>query len=159
MSLNELVSLEPILPEFDDLKTRKVVDTVNLFCQDLLPGMGIDFNVFEWTREGSFFSDLEQIGIFIGMFQKVNLITGMSGMQQLYRFAVNIAKNYLNNPYHSFNHAVDVAYVSYYMTEDLAVGEQLEMTLLDKAVLYISALSHDVLHPGTNNLFQVINNV
>jgi 3'5'-cyclic nucleotide phosphodiesterase len=105
----------------------------------------------------SFSFYIEQIGIFIGMFQKGNLIATKPGFQNLFQFAVNTAKNYFDNPYHSFNHAVDVAYVSYYMIEDLGVGEQLEMTLLDKSIMYISALAHDVLHPGTNNLFQVRN--
>jgi hypothetical protein len=51
MSSNSLL-LEPILPDFDQEQTKKVIDTAHLFCQDLLPAMGVDFNVFEWTRAG-----------------------------------------------------------------------------------------------------------
>ena len=37
----------------------------------------------------------------------------------------------------------------------MGAGEQLDLNRSDKAVLLLSALGHDVLHPGTNNLFQV----
>jgi hypothetical protein len=54
MSYCNLLSLDPEFPDFDEQQTKKVVETANLFCQELLPGMGIDFNVFDWSKEGSF---------------------------------------------------------------------------------------------------------
>lgn len=86
---------------------------------------------------------------------KCNLIKTQLALQKLFEFSIHISKNYYDNPYHSFKHAIDVAYMVFYLVEDMAMGEQLELSLEDKAMLYISALTHDVLHPGTNNLFQV----
>jgi hypothetical protein len=90
------------------------------------------------------------------MFVKSEIVTTTEGLQKLFEFAVQISENYFDNPYHSFKHATDVAYMVYYLLEDMGLGEQMDLGLADKAILYISALGHDVLHPGTNNLFQVI---
>jgi hypothetical protein len=98
---------------------------------------------------------IAQIGIYLGMFVRNGLVKRSEALQSLFEFAVVIAENYFANPYHSFNHAIDVTYVVYYLIEDMRLGEQLDLTRSDQAVLLLSALGHDVLHPGTNNLFQV----
>src|SRR5689334_8057252 len=85
----------------------------------------------------------------------IGLITDSSQLQSLFEFSVDISNNYFNNPYHSFYHAIDVSYMVYYLIEDLNMGEQLDLTLSEKAGILISALGHDVLHPGTNNIYQV----
>ncbi len=110
--------------------------------------MGMDFNVFDWKRE-------MQIGLYLGMFVKMGLVTNSLGLQKLFEFAVEISNNYFDNPYHSFYHAIDVTYVTYYLIEDMAIAEQLDFLPSDKAILLLSALGHDVLHPGSNNLYQV----
>jgi hypothetical protein len=82
-------------------------------------------------------------------------VSAQDVLQMLLEFALVMYKNYFENPYHSFHHAIDVTYFAYYLMEDMSLAEQLDLTPSDKAVLLISALGHDVLHPGTNNLYQV----
>jgi hypothetical protein len=83
-------------------------------------------------------------------------IPAQDALQVLFEFATTIQKNYFDNPYHSFYHAIDVTYIVYYLMEDMSLADQLDLTFSDKAILLISALGHDVLHPGTNNLYQVL---
>ena len=98
----------------------------------------------------------ELYGLFLGMFVKTGIAKEIACLQNLLDFAVYMAKNYFDNPYHSFNHAVDVTYMCYFLMENMSIGEQLDFSLTEKAVILLSALGHDVLHPGTNNLFQVL---
>lgn len=88
------------------------------------------------------------------MFVKLGMISSNDKLQKLFEFTVEISHNYGDNPYHSFNHAVDVAYMVFYLLEDMGIAEQADLNMADKAVMLFSALGHDVLHPGTNNLFQ-----
>jgi hypothetical protein len=90
----------------------------------------------------------------MGMFLKLKLIE-TAQLQSLYHFAMLISKNYFANPYHCFHHAVDVTYIVYYLMEDMSLGDQIDLQPSEKAILLIAALGHDVLHPGTNNLYQV----
>jgi hypothetical protein len=86
---------------------------------------------------------------------KTGIVNNMESLPLLLDFAIHMAQNYCDNPYHSFFHAMDVTYMCYFLMENMSIGEQIDMVLTDKAVLLLSALGHDVLHPGTNNLFQV----
>jgi hypothetical protein len=108
----------------------------------------MDFNVFDWKRE-------EQIGLYLGMFVKMGLVQDSLGLQTLFEFAVDVSNHYYDNPYHSFHHAIDVTYITFYLIEDLSMAEQLDLFPSEKAILLLSALGHDVLHPGTNNQYQV----
>ena len=111
--------------------------------------MGIDFYVFDWNRE-------QLIGIFLGMYVKIGAVTDDNALQELFGFSAVIFDNYLANSYHSFYHAVDVTYMVYFYLENLRIAEQMDLAKEDKAFLLLASLGHDVLHPGTNNLFQVI---
>jgi hypothetical protein len=113
-----------------------------------MPGLKMDFVVFDWKKE-------ELIGIFLGMFVKIRVLKNSIALQSLFEFAVTIADNYKENPYHSFFHAADVAYMVFYLLEDMQISELAEIPPSDIVVLLVAALGHDVLHPGTNNLFQV----
>ena len=96
------------------------------------------------------------IGLFLGMYVKIGAVTNDPGLQALFEFSAAICNNYLDNSYHSFYHAVDVTYMVYFYLENLKMAEQLELNKVDRAFLLLASLGHDVLHPGTNNLFQVI---
>jgi hypothetical protein len=120
-----------------------------LFVSDEIPELGMDFNVFQWSKE-------KQMGLYLGMFVKNQTIPCSKTLQLLFEFAIEISDNYFQNPYHSFYHAIDVAYMTYYLMEDMTMAQQLEFTPSEKVTLLIAALGHDVLHPGTNNLFQVL---
>ena len=100
--------------------------------------------------------NIELYGIILGMFVKTNIVNNLESLPLLLDFAICMAQNYHGNPYHSFYHAADVAYMCFFLVENMSIGEQIDMSVTDKAILLLSALGHDVLHPGTNNLFQVL---
>ncbi|KAI0218050.1 3',5'-cyclic-nucleotide phosphodiesterase [Massospora cicadina] len=75
---------------------------------------------------------------------------------RLQRFILAVQASYLNNPYHNFQHAVDVLQATYLYL--LAMGLRSGLTQLTPAhilALCIAALGHDLGHPGFNNAFLV----
>ncbi|KAI8593926.1 hypothetical protein BDZ88DRAFT_390552, partial [Geranomyces variabilis] len=97
----------------------------------------------------------EMYGLLLGMFVKNGLVPNSATLCGLLNFVIDMADGYLDNPYHSFLHAVDVTYMVYYSLVDLALAAELAFTTVDFVSLLIAALAHDVLHPGVNNLFHV----
>jgi hypothetical protein len=64
-----------------------------------------------------------------------------------------LEENYLDNPYHNYVHCVDVCHACYLYLTKYKAGELLQ--LADILALLISALCHDINHPGLNNSFHV----
>jgi hypothetical protein len=100
--------------------------------------MSPDFEVLTKSRA-------ELYGYVLGMFValKVDLAIG-STASELLDFIIDVDNGYLQNPYHSFFHAVDVTAVIYYMINDLDAAQYL--STLDIAALLIAALCHDIGH-------------
>eukprot|EP00929_Paragymnodinium_shiwhaense_P089589 TRINITY_DN49748_c0_g2_i1.p1 TRINITY_DN49748_c0_g2~~TRINITY_DN49748_c0_g2_i1.p1 ORF type:complete len:857 (-),score=131.72 TRINITY_DN49748_c0_g2_i1:102-2672(-) len=73
--------------------------------------------------------------------------------EQLMRFVKACHENYKPNPFHNFAHAADVAYnVSRMLGATFAASF---LTELEQFALLISAVGHDIGHPGLNNVFLV----
>ncbi|RUP44743.1 hypothetical protein BC936DRAFT_149057 [Jimgerdemannia flammicorona] len=117
------------------------------FLQDPAAYAGHACNVFNWSKS-------ELYGIVLGMFVKLDLHLAV-GIQEseLLDLVIDIDRGYLQNPYHSFYHAVDVTCVLYYMLTSLGAARHL--TSLNMTILLIAALCHDIGHPGFNNVYQV----
>lgn len=83
----------------------------------------------------------------------------------LVTFIKALQKNYYNNPYHNFFHAIDVAQMCYMflvrskLKDFIRYLRHLSLSHYsskqDVLVLMVSALCHDLCHPGLNNPFQV----
>ncbi|KAL2917309.1 hypothetical protein HK105_202973 [Polyrhizophydium stewartii] len=125
-----------------------VKTAMQMFVKDETIGLGLDFSVWSWSRA-------EHLGMYLGMFVRQGLVRDSVALQAVFDFACEIAQNYLDNPYHSFLHAVDMTYMTYYLVHDMGVKEQLDLSSADFAALLVAAIAHDVLHPGTNNNYQV----
>lgn len=70
-------------------------------------------------------------------------------------FVREVRRHYQANPYHNFVHAFDVLQTVYSL---LFITDAVNfLTELDIFALLVSALCHDLSHPGTNNAFQVNN--
>jgi hypothetical protein len=72
---------------------------------------------------------------------KVKLLNFLLGLRELY------CRN--ENPFHNFTHAVTVLHGCYYLVTNTKIGASLEEK--DILLLFISAIGHDVDHPGFNN--------
>ena len=68
-------------------------------------------------------------------------------------FLADVSSRYKNNPYHNFQHAVDVTQTLYRVITVTEVNGFLSS--LDIFSMLLSAIGHDVGHPGVNNAFIV----
>eukprot|EP00917_Polyrhabdina_sp_WS-2016_P015124 GHVP01032965.1.p1 GENE.GHVP01032965.1~~GHVP01032965.1.p1 ORF type:complete len:843 (+),score=142.93 GHVP01032965.1:5315-7843(+) len=68
-------------------------------------------------------------------------------------FLYRVNQHYLPNSYHNNLHGAFVAHATTILCETLGVFSSPLMTLVEQAGIIISALAHDVGHPGRNNMF------
>ncbi len=66
--------------------------------------------------------------------------------QYALNFLKDVSEGYLPNPYHNSTHGVDVGNAAGYFISHQEFGSQFSQ--LEIACLLISALAHDVGHPG-----------
>ncbi|KAI8372690.1 uncharacterized protein BYT42DRAFT_500532 [Radiomyces spectabilis] len=110
------------------------------------PRVTLDTNVLDLSRTDTY-------AHLLGIFKRLNVFetTGVTPSEML-DFFIDIDANYLDSPYHSFYHAVDIVTMLYHILTDLP---RRYLSPLDIAALLLAALCHDVGHPGYNNLYQV----
>eukprot|EP00002_Diphylleia_rotans_P012225 TRINITY_DN2391_c0_g2_i1.p1 TRINITY_DN2391_c0_g2~~TRINITY_DN2391_c0_g2_i1.p1 ORF type:complete len:1044 (-),score=216.96 TRINITY_DN2391_c0_g2_i1:2509-5640(-) len=90
----------------------------------------------------------EQIFVDLQLFDKYQI------KQITFRnFMEAVRQGYHSNPYHNFQHAVDVLHSCYLILTTTNATEYL--TMLDVFALAFSALCHDIDHPGVNNNFLI----
>ncbi|KAG1042526.1 hypothetical protein G6F43_011893 [Rhizopus delemar] len=105
-----------------------------------------ELNVLDYRR-----TDL--YGHLLGIFTKLNILSTLNiTASQLLDFLIDVDVSYHPTPYHSFYHAADIVVILYYMLNELDAKHYL--TNKQIAVLMISAICHDIGHPGFNNDFQ-----
>ncbi|KAI9322199.1 hypothetical protein BX666DRAFT_1892528 [Dichotomocladium elegans] len=106
-----------------------------------------NFNVLDYSRT-------EMYSHLLGIFEKLHVLDTLETTpSELLDFLIDVDSSYINTPYHSFYHAVDVVTVLYYILNDLGADQYLSET--DIAALLLAALCHDAGHPGYSNIFQV----
>lgn len=108
-----------------------------------------------WEFEVFQFSEAELLPYIVDMFENFQLLELFRiDMRKLQRFIMTVHSLYKKeNRYHNFIHAFDVAQACYsFLTQ---MNAQQYLTHLDILALLVSALCHDLDHPGFNNVFQV----
>ncbi|KAI7877388.1 HD-domain/PDEase-like protein [Lichtheimia hyalospora FSU 10163] len=108
---------------------------------------GLESTVLDKQRHtiyGTLLGCADRLGVFSTM-----LITPSEFLD----FIIEVDHGYLSNPYHSFYHGADVAFMIYHVISSLEAERYLSR--IDIVALYIAALCHDLGHPGFNNNFQV----
>lgn len=95
------------------------------------------------------------MGIYLGMASKLGLIDCGQSLECLLELVLDIVDLYLDNHYHNCGHGFDVAFMVYYMVQDLGVAQQLSLSKFELIALLVGALAHDIGHPGLNNIYQV----
>ena len=84
------------------------------------------------------------------MFAKLGVLSALDiTPSTLLDFFIDVDTTYLNAPYHSFYHAVDIVTVLYYILTELEADQYLSN--LDIAALLIAALCHDAGHVSIRN--------
>jgi hypothetical protein len=125
-----------------------MTETLDLaFSFSLSAKIDINFDAHLQTRQ-------QQIGLFVGMFLAQDLLTNAKSLKQLINFTIDILEGYADRPYHSAHHAIDVAYITYYLLMDMNIQQHVSLNTQEICVLLLSALGHDVLHSGRNNSFE-----
>jgi len=74
-------------------------------------------------------------------------------IEKLKRFIIGVRDRMLDNPYHNWTHIFDVTQTTYSLA--LACGILDRLTDMERFALCISALCHDLEHPGVNNVFLI----
>ena len=90
----------------------------------------------------------------ITMFEELNLIDQWAiGMHTLENLISEVNAYYRDVPFHNFRHGVTVAHMSFYFIACTEAGTCL--SAIQALSLMISALCHDLDHPGHTNAFEV----
>jgi hypothetical protein len=71
----------------------------------------------------------------------------------LKEFIIDVCDAYLDVPYHNLHHATNVLHMTYIILDKCSLFEKVNHDILFATL--ISALVHDIGHPGNNNLFEI----
>ena len=121
----------------------------------------VDTEALDFSRLQSWDCDLfltekedTLLNYFMVFMQDFDLLTTFKIEQDVLRSFLLCARSKYNpNPYHNFRHAWDVTQACYHF---LTIGKAAELlTPLEILAVLLGAISHDLEHPGLNNLFQV----
>eukprot|EP00668_Euglena_longa_P006049 GGOE01007168.1.p1 GENE.GGOE01007168.1~~GGOE01007168.1.p1 ORF type:complete len:675 (-),score=197.85 GGOE01007168.1:847-2871(-) len=140
-----LCHFRPILRE----QIRRVND-IHVTPEERAALRTMDFNVH-------FYGDMADaphrlIRMCVVMLEDLNLFEDLQLERTvMVRFILRVQNLYNKVKYHNFSHAVDVAHMLFVLARQLE--EELRLSPLEKLVLLVSALLHDVGHEGLNNAF------
>lgn len=100
--------------------------------------MSLKLNVLSLNR-----TDLYAHALSLFVRSNVHKVLDLS-VSQLLDFLIDVAYKYTKAPYHTFYHAVDIVTILYYLCHDL--NADMYLTDLDKSILLVAALCHDIGH-------------
>ncbi|EPB82372.1 hypothetical protein HMPREF1544_10873 [Mucor circinelloides 1006PhL] len=129
------------------LNQQQLLDIEKKFHQNLALDMSLKSNVLSLNR-----TDLYAHALSLFVRSNVHKVLDLS-VSQLLDFLIDVADKYTEAPYHTFYHAVDIVTILYYLCHDL--NADMYLTDLDKSILMVAALCHDIGHPGFTNCFQI----
>lgn len=147
-------------PEWSDAAVGIVVkDASNTDEKYLASLRSWEFNIFDFQDEeiphvmASMFLDLDLV--YDGLDRREQEKTsGFTSLKTLLRFLELIKVNYnSNNSYHNLYHCADVTHSTYLIIRQLK--HLTHLSHLECFALMISAVAHDLDHPGVNNIYLV----
>jgi hypothetical protein len=107
-----------------------------------------------WTFDVLEYSDGDLSDIMTYMFSLLNLLHEFQVPLPVFKaFLHEISGKYLNNTYHNYKHGCDVCHTTYRLI--MVAQLHVVLTPLEVFSLLVAAISHDVGHPGVNNLFLI----
>eukprot|EP00163_Fabomonas_tropica_P034870 TRINITY_DN991_c0_g1_i2.p1 TRINITY_DN991_c0_g1~~TRINITY_DN991_c0_g1_i2.p1 ORF type:complete len:801 (+),score=175.11 TRINITY_DN991_c0_g1_i2:1812-4214(+) len=103
------------------------------------------------------FTDDQLIHIGVSLFHRLGLVKSLSiPTDKLSHFVLSVCQTYRNVPYHNFHHAMDVAHAMYLFIKTAHLDER--FTDVQQLALIVSAMCHDLGHPGLNNRYHTLSN-
>ncbi|KAJ3074778.1 High affinity cAMP-specific and IBMX-insensitive 3',5'-cyclic phosphodiesterase 9A, partial [Rhizoclosmatium hyalinum] len=112
----------------------------------------------EYIRSPSFdnwaWDENELIGLFEFIFEDLGLIEEFKiDVVTLKKFLIAVKDSYNNNPFHNFKHCFCVSQMMFGIINTTKVVEKLKP--IDKLILLLSTIGHDLDHPGFSNTYQI----
>ncbi|KAJ3397929.1 High affinity cAMP-specific and IBMX-insensitive 3',5'-cyclic phosphodiesterase 9A [Lobulomyces angularis] len=105
------------------------------------------FDNWQW-EENEIMSLLEFIFTDLGLMEDFNI-----DRKVLKRFLCAVKDNYHENPFHNFRHCFCVTQMMYGIINVTGLVHRLKP--IDKLILTVSCIGHDLDHPGYNNAYQI----
>lgn len=134
-------------------KCHHVLEKVNRLCQ-----VQVTKEVREYLRKPSFdnwqWDDSEMIILLRQMFIDLDLITKFNiEMPVLIDWLFEVYRRYNDVPFHNFKHCFMVTQMMYGLTWLIELPKKIDD--IDVLTLIVSAICHDLGHPGYNNAYQI----
>eukprot|EP01104_Vermistella_antarctica_P012702 TRINITY_DN3720_c0_g1_i1.p1 TRINITY_DN3720_c0_g1~~TRINITY_DN3720_c0_g1_i1.p1 ORF type:complete len:641 (-),score=163.35 TRINITY_DN3720_c0_g1_i1:105-2027(-) len=113
-----------------------------------------DEELQSWEFDIFRFDDQQLVPLVVAMFDHYDILEKFSVPRDtLYKFLGELRRHYIENPYHSFRHAVDVAQTVFSLLTHFKADAML--TPINIFELLLSAIAHDVGHDGFNNSYHI----
>ncbi|KAJ3018314.1 UNVERIFIED_CONTAM: High affinity cAMP-specific and IBMX-insensitive 3',5'-cyclic phosphodiesterase 9A [Siphonaria sp. JEL0065] len=146
----------PVAPEPVSKPTRKPIVLNSHYTQK--PKYILTEETKEYIRSPSFdnwaWDENELFGLFEFIFEDLGLISEFKiEVATLRKFLVAVRDSYNNNPFHNFKHCFCVSQMMFGILNTSKVIEKLKP--IDKLVLLLSTIGHDLDHPGFSNTYQI----
>eukprot|EP00128_Syssomonas_multiformis_P008499 Colp12_sorted_trinity150504_noHs@36552 len=105
------------------------------------------FDIWQWEDE-------EMMYFIFFMFSDLGLVEAFKiETEVLQNFIIRIHQNYNNNAFHNFRHCFCVTQMMYGIIHMTKIFEK--VPIVDIFILLVSAICHDLDHPGMNNAYQI----
>ena len=131
------------------LKT-KPQSTINLLVN---PAIALPSDIFEWEFNALKVGDKAVLCNVIGKFFESLVEDFGLNYTYLANYIVEISERYHDRPFHNFQHSATVTHFTYMLLKTINAVPKLPSHIIFS--LLLSALVHDVDHPGNTNLFEV----
>jgi len=113
----------------------------------------VDFNIFEYSDKFGRENVLINISDYI--FEQYSLYCVINSKRfETFLDKIRVGYDYLL-PYHNDLHAADVLQTCHLFSVMSNLKDEMDLTTLDLAAFFISAIIHDFKHPGLNNTYQI----
>jgi len=144
---------QPVDADGDEPLGLRRIESMALFMSDIsdLPQLSLSIETWNMGKD-----DLT-LRVML-MLTEMNLCSVLNiPNEALLLFLRDVQSEYLDAaPYHNYQHAFTVTLICFHLLKDLTKREVLRP--LDMLALLLSAICHDVAHPGVNNAFLVNSN-
>ena len=111
----------------------------------------VTFDLDPYTKD-----DKELVDMVMAMLNEHDTLKNLGiSTDVMYNIVLNIKDQYLDVPFHNFRHAFMVLQISYLIVKESPLLKRVLGRPEHRFALLVSALCHDIGHPGNNNDFEI----